>query len=318
MSRVATMTVGVAIPVLNGARELARLLPVLAAEPGIDALHIVDSSSDEDIAGVVRTCPAARLLVIPRREFNHGATRERARRELGTDIVVLLTQDVIPEPGFLAPLVEPIRTGQAAVSYARQLPHTGADFFEAFPREFNYPAESNLRGIEDTAKHGVYTFFCSDSCAAYDNAALDGIGGFQSILTNEDYFAVARLLQGGKRISYTAESRVQHSHRYTLGEEFRRYFDTGYVRAENPWVNQLAGHAEGRGAAFAREMLGRLLRSAPWWLPYAVLQTAVKWAGFRAGYWAGARKLAPSWCRRFSSQRYYWASAYCAARVAVT
>ena len=278
------MTVGIAIPALNGARELARLLPVLASEPGIDVLLVVDSGSTDDTTEILRAYPQVRCLIIPRADFNHGATREMARRELKTDIAVFLTQDVIPEPGFLAPLIAPLAAGIASVSYARQLPHSGADFFEAFPREFNYTADSNVRALADARHHGVYTFFCSDSCAAYVNASLDVIGGFRPILTNEDYFAVARLMQAGKQIAYVAESRVQHSHRYTMVEEFRRYFDTGYVRAENPWVSELVGQAEGRGAAFARQMLQRLWRDAPWRIPYAVLQTAAKWFGFRAGY----------------------------------
>jgi hypothetical protein len=74
---------------------------------------------------------------------------------------------------------------------------------------------------------------------------LDRIGGFEPTLTNEDYFAVARLLRAGGadclcgRIPGAAFASLH------LEQEFRRYFDTGYVRAENGWVNDLAGHAEG-------------------------------------------------------------------------
>lgn len=308
MSESNAMSVGVAIVTLNGAHEVVPALRVISQETPVSRCLVIDSSSTDGTAELAREM-GAEVHVIARAEFNHGATREMARSLLATDIVVFLSQDVIPEPGFIAELIKPIQRGEAVVSYSRQLPHEGADFFEAFPREFNYPATSNLRSLADTDSHGVYAFFCSDSAAAYSNRALADIGGFEPILTNEDYFAVARLLQAGGRIAYTAESRVKHSHRYTLGQEFKRYFDTGYVRAEHTWVNTLVGHAESRGASFAKEMILRLARRNPWLIPYAILQTAVKWAGYRIGYLSV--RAPRSWCRWLSSQRYFWDSGYC-------
>ena len=299
-------TVGIIIPTLNAAKELPGLLAALENEGGWDRILVVDSSSADATEQAAAGRPGVGWLTVPRTEFNHGATRELARKKLGSDIIVLLTQDVIPEPGFLKPLLAPIRTGVAAVTYARQLPREGAGFFEAFPREFNYPAESNARTLADVPRFGVYTFFCSNSCAAYANAALDAVGGFQPVLTNEDYFAVAALLKAGYRIHYVADSRVRHSHRYTLTGEFKRYFDTGYVRAENRWVTKLAGRAEGRGAAYAREMLTRLMRNAPHLVPYALLQTGVKWLGFRTGY--VSPRMPGWWCSRLSAQPYHWLS----------
>lgn len=308
MKETRPISVGVAIVTLNAEREVEPALRAVLASSVVTRCLVLDSSSTDGTVALVERL-GAEVHVLPRAEFNHGATREKARKLLATDIVVLLTQDVIPEDDFIAELIKPIQRGEVAVAYSRQLPHTGAGFFEAFPREFNYPAVSNVRSLADTARHGVYAFFCSDSSAAYSNEALAKIGGFEPTLTNEDYFAVARLLRAGERIAYVAESRVRHSHRYTLGQEFRRYFDTGYVRAENGWVNELAGHAEGRGALFAKEMFARLGRQAPWLVPYALLQTGVKWLGYRVGYFSVRMPL--WWCHWLSSQRYYWNSVYC-------
>lgn len=304
-----TGSVGVGIVTLNAAKEISKLLTALRREPGWNFILVVDSSSTDGTVEIIREYPEVKVIVIPRCEFNHGATREMIRQTLKCDVVVFLTQDVIPEQGFLVPLVTPIVTGDVAVTYGRQLPHAGADFFESFPREFNYPDQSQIRSLKHARQYGVYTFFCSDSCAAYSNVALDGIGGFKAVLTNEDYFAVAHLLQAGHKIMYVAEAQVRHSHRYTLWAEFQRYFDTGYVRAENPWVAKLVGQAEGRGAIFAKQMFKRLSRRAPYLIPYALVQTVVKWLGFRIGFIA--IHLPTSWCRFLSSQRYFWRSRYC-------
>lgn len=298
---------GVAVVTLNAGLDIERCLPECLNSRVVSRCLVIDSSSTDSTVEIARRY-GAEVHVIARGEFNHGATRELARTLLGTDIVIFLTQDIVPKPGCLDVLVEPILKGEAAVTYARQLPRPGSDVFEAFPREFNYPAHSNLRGLADVGKHGVYTFFCSDSCAAYLSSALNDIGGFKPTLTNEDYFAVAAILRAGGKIKYVAESCVEHSHRYTLVEEFKRYFDTGYVRAENPWVNRLAGAAEGRGTSFVRELLGRLARQSPLLVPYAILQTGVKWLGYRVGFYS---LNAPIWWKcALSGQRYYWKSRF--------
>jgi rhamnosyltransferase len=299
-------TVGIVIPVLNGGAELRRLLPILRAEAGSPEVLVVDSASTDDTVAVVEEFPGVHLHRLPPGVFNHGTTREFARRRLGTQVVVMLTQDVVPEAGFLAPLVAPILSREVVVTYARQLPRPGSDVFESAPRDFNYPAAGNVRSLDNVRELGVYTFFCSDSCAAYSNEALDRIGGFKRTLTNEDYFAVAALLREGFRIRYVSDSCVTHSHRYTLRQEFERYFDTGYVRAENPWVNDLAGAAEARGTRFAAYLLKKLFVRAPWLIPYALLQTAVKWLGFRIGFLAQRLRLSAETCRYISSQKYYW------------
>jgi rhamnosyltransferase len=205
----------------------------------------------------------------------------------------------------VAPLLE---DAAIAISYSRQLPRPGADVFEAFPREFNYGSTPQVRGIEDVHQYGVYTFFCSNSCAAYKNEALDEIGGFDPILTNEDYFAVAKMLQKGYRIYYASESKVLHSHKYTLLEEFQRYFDTGYVRAQRPFVQEIVGAAERRGVGFVAALIKRLAKESVWKIPYAVAQSGVKWCGYRVGF--HAKRLPVSWRKKLSQQKYFWDSKY--------
>lgn len=302
------MTTGIAILTLNAAEQVGVLLGILRGEEGWDKIVVFDSESRDGTASVVSRFREVEFVQINRRDFNHGATREFARKYLGTDVVVMMTQDIIPVPGFLEKLVAPLESGMAAVSYARQLPHRSADIFEAFPRFFNYGEEDELRSLKDIPKYGVYTFFCSDSCSAYLNSALDEIGGFEAVLTNEDYFAVAKLLKKGANIAYVAKACVHHSHSYTLKEEFKRYFDNGYVRGKYKWVNELVGQAEARGASMAKSFLVALARRRPWMLPYAILQLGAKWLGFRVGYFGSC--FPSFWCRMFSSQPYYWNSYY--------
>lgn len=248
-------------------------------------------------------------LVIPQKEFNHGATRELARKHLNTDIVVMMTQDAYPQSSdFLEYLITPLLEGKASVSYARQIPHQGADFFESFPRQFNYPETSHIRGIEDLETYGSYTFFCSDSCAAWINSALDEIGGFFPVLTHEDAFAVARLLDKGHHIAYVAEAVVLHSHRYSLLQEFKRYFDTGYARSIYKKELFYGSKDEKHGSQFVKTMLKELIRKQPLAIPYAILHIAAKYLGYKVG--KIGHKLPLKMVRLLSGQNYYWSSNY--------
>ena len=303
------MRIALIIPTKNAGKGFPSLIEKLRDQQlPLDMITVFDSASQDDTDKQARNM-GVRVVCVAPGDFNHGATREVARKMIDAEIVVFMTQDAIPIDNLLiSKLVEPIIAGKASISYARQVSREGADIFEVFPRMFNYPLQSQIRGIDDADKYGVYTFFNSDSCAAYLNSALDDIGGFQSTLTSEDFFAAARLLQKGHKICYAAEAVVRHSHSYTLGEEFKRYFDTGYVRAENPWVQNIVGQAESRGMEYFRALLRELLLNSPWLIPYAVLNTFVKLAGYRAGFWSFN---APTWWKKLlSSQPYYWDSKY--------
>lgn len=297
------------IPTLNAGADFAELVKRLNEQTvEIDYKLVVDSGSHDQTVTIAKQNGFI-VHKITTDQFNHGVTREMARKLTDADIVIFMTQDAIPcDENLIEKLIEPIVRGKGSLSYARQIPRSNADIFEAFPRRFNYQEKSHLRGIEDRAKYGIYTFFNSDSCAAYLNSALDEIGGFRQTLVSEDYLATARMLHKGHKIAYVAEAMVLHSHSYTLLEEFKRYFDTGYVRAENPWVQVLVGRAESRGKEYFRSLMGGIAFSRPLLIPYALVNTFIKLLGYRIGFWSFA---APKWWKKMlSGQRNYWDSTF--------
>lgn len=297
-------SIGVAVLTLQAEKHLKKCLQPIIESSLKPKILVVDSSSTDNTVKLAKELDV-QVEIIPRAEFNHGLTREKARKILGTDIVVMMTQDAYPvDRQMLELLVKPLINGDAAVSYARQIAHDDADIFESFPREFNYPAQSHIRSIEDKETYGAYTFFCSNSCAAYCNAALDKIGGFQHVLFGEDTLAVAQLMQKGEKVAYVAEAVVKHSHSYTLMQEFRRNFDIGLFRREYESIFKVAGKAECRGIQFFRKLRKALSKEFPVLIPYAYIQTGFKWLGYRLGR---ASYGAPTWWKRsFSSQSFYW------------
>ncbi len=299
------LTIGVAVITHAARYHLPRCLPPFLNSPLKPRVLVINSSSHD---GTVETAEdlGAETVVIPRQAFNHGSTREFARKHLGTDIVVMVTPDAYAaHDDLLEKLIAPIKEGKCSVAYARQIPHTGADFFESFSRDFNYPKESHIRSLNDADKYGVYTFFCSNSCAAYLNWALDEIGGFESVLLGEDTVAVARLLHRGHSIAYVAEAKIHHSHRYSLIQEFKRSFDIGLARKEYRHLIALGGKDSNRGLAYTKELCSHLWENNRALLPYAALQTTFKWLGYQCGKYC---VKAPLWIKRtLSSQDFYWA-----------
>lgn len=298
-------SIGVAILTYNGTRHLPHVLPPLLASPLQPRIIVVDPTSPDGTGETAQRDFGVEVMHLPRAEFNHGATRERARHTLGTDIVVMMTQDAYPmDADALGRLVAPIQRGDASLAYGRQLPRQDAGLMESFPRQFNYPPTSHVRSIDDAPRYGTYVFFCSNAFAAYHNAALDEIGGFRPTLSHEDAVAAAMLLKAGHRIAYVAEAQVRHSHRYTIRQELRRHWDAGYARAEFREALSFGGAEEKLGARFVKAMTATLWRQRPWLLPYAALHTAAKLIGYKLGQ---RSHRAPRWFKRaMSGQDYYW------------
>lgn len=299
-----TQSIGVAIITHNAKHHLPKCLPAFLNSPLKPRVVVVNSSSNDGTVELAQEM-GAEVLLIPRSLFNHGTTRERARHYLNTDIVVMVTPDAYPlDDTLLETLTAPILSGSASVTYARQIPHDNASFFESFPRKFNYPEQSELRSIFDLNKYGVYTFFCSDTCAAYSNTALNEINGFESALFGEDTVAVAKMMRNGHKIAYVAEAVVKHSHNYSLKQEFKRHFDIGLSRKHCEHLFQGAGKDSNRGSTYVKKLLKETASSKPHLLPYAFFQSLTKFAGYQLG-----RKShkAPNWFKKiFSSQDFYW------------
>lgn len=297
-------TIGIVVVTHNAKHHLKHCLPPLINSPLRPKILVMNSSSHDGTVEVAENL-GVETFVIPRDEFNHGLSRERARKKLHTDIVVMITPDAYAtSKEMIEELVKPITSGDAEVSYARQIPHDDADLFASFARNYNYPNESHLRTLADVNKWGVYTYFCSNSCAAYLNKALDAVGGFPEVLIGEDTFATAKILQRGGRIAYVAEAIVKHSHSYTLKQEFKRSFDTGLARKMNEKLLEEGGNDEKRGRDYTKLLFNELINKEPSLLPYAILQTLSKYLGYKLGRLLVNAPLSIK--KAFSSQDFYW------------
>lgn len=299
--------VGLVVPTLNAGGLWDDWLKAFGQQTRKpDALLLIDSSSSDNTAAMGRV-HGFDVRVIPQSEFNHGGTRQFGVTVLADmDIVVFLTQDaLLCRTDAIENLVAAFAEGQVGAAYGRQLPHRNAGPIAAHARLFNYPAENQLRGLEDRARFGIKTVFISNSFAAYRTEALMQVGGFPiDTIMNEDTYVVGKMLVSGWKIAYRADAQVFHSHDYSFLDEFKRYFDIGVFHNSTAWLQQIFGGASGEGLRFVVSEMRYLMKRAPWLVPSAVLRTGLKWLGFKLG--ALHQGLPRAIRRRFSLHRTYW------------
>ncbi|QTT91690.1 glycosyltransferase family 2 protein [Pseudomonas chlororaphis] len=302
------MKVALIIPARNAGAHLDRLLPALTAQTlQPDTVLVVDSSSTDDTVSRFRQF-GARVEVIAAQQFNHGGTRRWASEQVDADALILLTQDAIPAtPQTFANLIQELEEDpRIGLAYGRQLPHPGAGILEAQSRHFNYSPQSRSKSLADAGELGIKTCFSSDSFSVYRRSALQAVGGFpEDVIGSEDAHVAARMLLNGYLVRYAASACVQHSHSYSLMQEFRRYFDIGVFYGREPWIREAFGTAGGEGKRYVQAEL-RALRDAGQLqrVPEVLLRSALKLLGYRLGH--AEQHLPTPLKRRLSMFSNYW------------
>jgi rhamnosyltransferase len=137
---------------------------------------LIDSSPDN----MVLEAPSVmRIIKISSREFHHGATRNMGVEKTDGDIIIFMTQDVLPFDNYsieklIKPFFEDERVG---ATYGRQLPRPEAGAIEAHSRLYNYPSASHIKAYEDSSRLGIKACFMSNSFSAYRRTAFLDVGG---------------------------------------------------------------------------------------------------------------------------------------------
>ncbi len=301
------MSVCLIVPTYNPGHKWSEWIAAVQRQQLVVQCLIVDSDSNDG----THFCDLPtgwKLLYIAAEDFNHGGTRTEALKHIpaSTEVVVFMTQDaLLTTPDALKSLHDAFADPAVACAYGRQLPHDDATPLAAHARTFNYPNTSRTISLVDQPQLGLKACFFSNSFAAYRLEDLLAVGGFPpDVILGEDMSVAARLLMSGKRVAYVAEACVQHSHNYTIAQEFRRYFDTGVFHARSPWMLHAFGEAGGEGLRFVRSEMSYLMRCAPSWIPAAIVRTVAKWLGYKLGRLESRLPFAlKRWC---SMHKGYW------------
>lgn len=296
------------IPTLNGGEQFHKLLASMSLQQlPLYRKIVIDSSSTDDTAQRAKQF-GFEVVSISRDEFNHGLTRQRAAAMVPeADVVVFLTQDVIlADELAMGHLVDSFADVNVGAAYGRQLPHKGAMPLEAYARLCNYPSESRIKSLADAAELGIKTAFMSNSFAAYRCSALKAVGGFPSnTILGEDMYVAAKMILAGWKIAYCAEAKVYHSHKYSLTQEYKRYFDIGVFQSREAWIRERFGQAEGQGLRYVISELNYLWdHHYKHMIPGALVRTVIKYLGYKMGL--SEAKIPLSIKKHLSMHARYW------------
>jgi rhamnosyltransferase len=302
------MTISVIVPTLQAGSHLPALFAVLKNQTmPPDEIVVIDSSSTDVSADFARR-EGATVLTIPWLDFRHGRARNLAARAASSDYLVFLTQDALPTGNtFLELLTLPLRSTLAAAACARQIAYPTASPLEKFARSYNYPETSFMRSLEDVERLGIKAFFFSNTASTVTRREFWEAGGFrEDLIVNEDMYLCSVLLHAGKKVAYTAEAVVFHSHNYPLDSLFKRYFDIGVFFAQaGDTLSQ--GRTGGEGFNFIIQAGRTLVRQRQYgWLFRLALESVVKWCAFQTG--KRYRLLPKAIKQRMSGHLAFWSS----------
>ncbi|SEM44091.1 rhamnosyltransferase [bacterium A37T11] len=302
------MKVNVFIPSLNAGPVWGEVLQALKQQTYPVNMFVLADSGSTDTTVFQALEAGFNIIPVAKKDFDHGGTRQKAISDYpDADIYVLLTQDAIPaSKDTIAHIVQVFaERPEIGMAYGRQLPHRGATAPEAHARLFNYPAQTQIRGIEDASKYGIKTISCSNSFAAYRRTAFEEAGGFPSgTIMGEDVIVAGQMLLKGWKMAYVADACVYHSHDYTLRQEFERYFDIGVFHESNPWIFASFGTADREGFRYVKSELKYILKHQPLLLPKTFLSFFAKWLGYKLGL--QHKKLSLKRKKQFSMFKGYW------------
>lgn len=287
-SKKTSLKASVIIPTYNAEKYLGNLLNILKRQTAdIQEIIVIDSESADRTKKMVEKFKV-KFLSVPKATFDHGGTRTLAAKMAKGEVIVFLTQDVLPyDDRAVEAILKPFESDpKIAAAYGRQVPYPDANPFAAHSRYFGYPDRSFIRVLEDKKRYGIKTAFLSNAFAAYRKKNLEKIGWFKSnLVSTEDTYAGAKMLLAGYRLAYTSSARVYHSHNYTVWQEFKRYFDIGSFHKNEGWIIREFGKADGEGFKYVLSELAYLLKKGKLLkLPEFFLRNFMKFAGYRLGY----------------------------------
>lgn len=294
----------VVIPVLNAARWLPDLLQALHRQtPPSRETILVDSGSTDRTVDIASAWGTVRVLRLDR--FSHGYARNAGAQAATGRWVVFLSQDALPQnEHWLERLLAPFTDPQVAATYSRQVPRPDASPMERFFLHTHFPPGDRIRRVKVPGRPlGLADVFFSNVSAAVRRQCLLEHPFDESLIMSEDQQLSRDLLEAGYAVVYVPDSLVVHSHRYSLAQCFRRYFDSLYS------LTCIFPHHDLRqsvsmGAGYWWREARYVARHAPLWLPYYALYSMAKAAGVLAGH--AAERLPRRLARVLSFHPNYW------------
>lgn len=304
------MRVDVVIPIYRPTEKLKTLLHKIANQTyKVGCVFLMHTKDGCDLSWVKEVCSdiPVKEILIDRKAFDYGKTRDLGIQMSDAEVVILMTQDAVPaNDKLIENLVNALKKdSEIAVAYARQTVDKDCGEIEAYTRKFNYPPKSRVKSKADVPRLGIKAYFCSNVCAAYKKEIYQELGGFEKrIIFNEDMVFAARAIENGYKVGYEADAIVIHYHDHTPFQLLQRNFDLGVSQACYPEIFECV-KSENEGIRLVKKTAKYLIRERK---PLKIIELIVKSGCKYMGYQLGKhyRRLPKILVMKLTMNPIYW------------
>lgn len=278
------MNIDIICPLYNAEKYIRRLDKSIRRQKNvrINAIRYILTKSNDNTEEILKELGAV-YKVIEVQEFSHSLIREKEAFESEADILVFITQDIrIEKEDWLYKLVNPIEKEECDATYSRQLCVDNS--IEKYTRELNYPKESKIVSKQDINRLGLKTFFFSDASSAVKRETFIKLNGYDNkhLAISEDMYIAYKLIMNDYKIKYCADSEIIHFHKFSLRQQYKRYYDTGKFFKENNYLNKYKVNQT--GSNLAKYVLKRAWQDKNWKVIIKFIPNmAVRFIGMKVG-----------------------------------
>ncbi len=235
--------IDVVCPIYFDIKQITRFVDNIKKQKNVNIVNMVfphtlcgDDSIDDEIKKIVNSY---KTFCFEKKEFSHSLTREKAIRDFcSSDIVVLMSQDVILfDENSICNLVKNV-DDEIIYVYGRQICTNKS--IEKYIRKKNYGEISYIVDKNRIDEMQLMAFFASDAFSAINRKKFLELNGYQGydVMMNEDQLFSKFILDAGYKKMYVADAIIEHSHKYTLKQLYRRYYETGVFYSQVKMFNQ--------------------------------------------------------------------------------
>lgn len=263
----------------NEGKNLKKLLPHLVAQEGIKESELIgiDTSSTDESEDVFKKY-SKNYFCVATNEFDHGRTRNLAGRIAKGKNLIFIAPDAIPtSKRWLTEITKNVNKDTVAV-FGGQVPYRNAKMWVNFFYNEAYPERGRIIDKKSIKSFGFQNLFFSTVNCAVDRRFFLENPFPENTIMSEDQLWAHRILKKGFKIFYDSEAKVFHSHKYTILNNFRRHFASGYSLRNLP-----GNKASGSWKYLINEIKFHFKKGAIYDLPESMLFEFVRGFGYLLG-----------------------------------
>ena len=238
-------SVSIVIPTKNAGPHFAETLEAIRRQSIETEIFVVDSGSTDDTVSIAGRF-GAKVDSIPPESFNHGGTRNRGIAQSSGRFCVLLVQDALPVGAtWLDALLQPFADSRVAAVSGRVEPRPDADAVGCWEtlaqRDLLGPSArvSEVRdwnAFETLSREDRLRLVTSNNVSCVLRREAWEELPFSDTAFGEDLDWGLRALKTGRRLAYTPDGVVLHSHTRPAAFDFERLYISG------KWVPAMLGY----------------------------------------------------------------------------